>query len=139
MPVVNVNRFQGEFRFLSNFWPVSVEYMGLTFPSVEHAYQAAKCVNVEDRILFTSGNPGAAKRLGRRIKVRSDWWKVKVPIMRELLFNKFSQEPLRSMLQKTKGMELVEGNDWGDKFWGVCNGVGQNWLGKLLMQVREKY
>lgn len=44
----------------------------------------------------------------------------------------------RDQLLATGGVELIEGNDWGDAFWGVCGGYGQNWLGVLLMLVRSE-
>ena len=68
--------------------------------------------------------------------LRPDWEEVKVQVMRELLYAKFSEEPLRGMLKATGDQHLEEGNNWGDTFWGVCRGRGENWLGKLLMEVR---
>ena len=50
-----------------------------------------------------------------------------------------TQNPeLGNKLLETGNQELVEGNTWGDIFWGVCNGKGQNWLGKILMMVRDE-
>lgn len=58
--------------------------------------------------------------------------------MEELLVIKFSgKDPfLTRALMATGNAELVEGNTWNDTFWGICNGTGENHLGKLLMKVR---
>jgi predicted NAD-dependent protein-ADP-ribosyltransferase YbiA (DUF1768 family) len=58
--------------------------------------------------------------------------------MRIILENKFGDYELRERLNSTKGCELIEGNTWGDKFWGQCPlGNGRNELGKLLMSIRD--
>ena len=131
-----VTEFQGEYRFLSNFWSCFIEYELLTYPSVENAYQAAKCADKSDRLFFLTAKSSEAKRRGKVVKIRSDWDKVRLGVMLGLLRQKFSQEPLKSKLLATGNKILQEGNWWGDKFWGVSNGEGENNLGKLLMQVR---
>lgn len=131
-------RFQGEFRFLSNFWPAMVELDGMIFPSVEHAYVAAKSLDRDFRNEIILVSPGEAKKLGRKIKVRNDWENVKLSIMENLLRQKFQHHELRQLLLNTGSLELVEGNNWGDRFWGVCDGVGENNLGKLLMKIRQE-
>ena len=45
---------------------------------------------------------------------------------------------MASRLINTGDAILIEGNTWGDTYWGVCDGVGENRLGKLLMEVREE-
>lgn len=132
-----INEFKDGNYFLSNFYPVDVSFDGLTFHSVEAAYQAAKLANVEDRRPFTNMTPSEAKRAGRRVDLRHDWEQVKISVMRELLFSKFLGNPhTAQLLLETQNEELVEGNTWNDTFWGVCNGYGENHLGKLLMEVR---
>ncbi len=133
-----IDSFQGEFRWLSNFWPCSVMLDGMTFPSTEHAYQAAKTLTLGERKKFQVGTAGQAKRLGRKVKIRSDWESVKLDVMLNLLRQKFSSGELRSKLIATGNTELIEGNTWGDRFWGVCDGRGENHLGKLLMKVRAE-
>lgn len=137
-----IDSFTGANRFLSNFYPCLVRYKDdpLSYPSVEHAYQAQKTLNVNDQIIVCKcKTPAEAKKLGRKLKMRHDWDKVKVDIMRDLLRFKFGQGDLLQKLLATGDTELIEGNWWGDRFWGVCNGVGENMLGKLLMQVRAEY
>lgn len=135
---MQINSFEGEYGFLSNFYECSVEYNGMTFGSSEAAFQAQKCVDDEDKIKFKYLRPKGAKRFGKTVKLRPDWDEVKVEVMRGVLKAKFTQNPeLKSMLLATGDNELVEGNRWGDRFWGVCKGTGQNNLGKLLMELRD--
>jgi predicted NAD-dependent protein-ADP-ribosyltransferase YbiA (DUF1768 family) len=58
--------------------------------------------------------------------------------METLLRQKFAHPELRAKLKETNDAELVEGNWWGDRFWGVCRGEGENHLGKLLMKIRAE-
>jgi|SRR5579872_2338846 len=132
-----IESFKDQYAFLSNFYPVEIEYQGIEFPSVEHAFQAAKSMSLAERRLFLGITAGAAKRLGRTVKLRDDWDIAKVYVMRELLFLKFQQIGFKELLLSTGDALLVERNDWGDTYWGICNGSGQNTLGKLLMELRS--
>lgn len=133
-----IGEFQGPNRWLSNFWPCRVVYLGLTFSSVEQAYQAAKCQDLDEAASFVNLTPGQAKRRGRLVKQRVDWEEVKVGIMADLLAQKFMNPVLREQLLSTGHQQLVEGNTWGDTFWGVCRGQGENHLGRLLMTLRAQ-
>lgn len=136
--LMTISSFQGEHSWLSNFWPVQVEYEGIIFPSVEHAYQAAKTLDMNKRKeMALLSRPGEAKRVGKGLTFRSDWNQIKVEIMTELVEKKFKDPILRQKLKSTGDQPLIEGNTWHDTFWGVCNGKGQNHLGKILMKVRE--
>lgn len=136
-----IERFEGDHAFLSNFFPCDVDYLGVQWPSAEHAYQASKATpedshRVKDLILDT-WNPGAVKAFGKKIKLRPDWELIKLTVMLRILRAKFSPRgALAERLAATEGIELVEGNTWGDTYWGECRGKGENNLGKLLMQVR---
>lgn len=135
-----ITSFTGKYRFLSNFWPVCIEGEGLTYPSVEHAYQAFKSLNPEVRsFILLSPTASIAKKRGKLIELREDWDEVKLKYMREFLCQKFSNPKLSFLLFDTGNEELVEGNYWGDTYWGQCPiGTGENHLGKLLMQVRSE-
>ena len=135
-----ITSFQGEYRWLSNFWPARISYDGLIFDSVEHAYVAAKCSDVKDQLKVQAcKTPGEAKRLGHTISIREDWDDVKVSVMYGLLKQKFFfNEGLGKKLLATGDRDLIEGNTWNDRFWGVCNGKGENHLGVLLMTIREQ-
>jgi len=141
-----INEFQDKYRFLSNFWLVSLEFEGATYPSVEHAYQAAKTINMELREPFWKEymTPGKAKRLARTLTLRGDWEDIKVDIIRQLVEQKFQIPHLKEKLLATCNQELVEGNRWHDNFWGNClcsncqNIRGRNHLGKILMEIRDE-
>lgn len=139
-----IDSFQGEYRFLSNFWLSPVCYGAHTFPSVENAYQAAKIspsdVNVDALMEpFCRYTPGQAKRKGKAIPLRQDWDMVKLDVMQFLVRCKFSLDyELADKLLETGDAILIEGNTWGDTYWGVCRGEGQNHLGRILMQQRDE-
>ena len=135
-----IDSFSGEYDFLSNFSPSIVSFEGEEYPTVEHGYQAAKTLLAEGRLAVKeAATPGLAKKYGRRLKLREDWEKVKIGVMEQLLREKFSDVELREKLLGTSPHELVEGNWWGDTFWGVCRGKGENHLGKLLMKIRKEF
>lgn len=148
-----INSFKGEYAFLSNFYDCEVLVDGIRYPSVEHAFQAGKTLDMSIRKSFSCApTPKDAKKCGRQIALREDWDKVKDERMLECLRAKFSVKrgtmrntgikyeirELRDKLLDTKDSELIEGNNHGDKYWGQVKGEGQNKLGKLLMQVREE-
>jgi len=143
-----INSFVGKYEMFSNFYPCIVQFEGLNFPTVEHAYQAAKSKEFFFRKLIAAlpaEKAGLAKKRGRNIRCRGDWEKVKIEVMEELLVQKFKQEPFRSKLLETGDAKLIEGNHWHDNIWGDCYcGTkckyieGQNWLGRLLMKVRDQ-
>jgi len=136
----SIDAFEGKFRFLSNFSPSIVCFEDMEFPSVEHAYQAAKTLDMELRKKIRDAKtPNEAKKLGRRVKLRPDWENIKLGIMRELVHQKFSIPELRQLLLDTGDAELIEGNWWGDIFYGVCRGNGLNHLGRILMEIRENH
>lgn len=154
-----IDRFEDAYWFLSNFSPSPIEWCGREWPTVEHAYQAAKNYSggaplneaaVEE--IRTAPTPNRAKKLGRKIYMVPEWdripegWEwgtadnepLKLSVMRELLGRKFDDPALRDALLATGDAELVEGNWWGDRVWGVCEGEGTNWLGRLLMELRSR-
>lgn len=131
-----IDSFRFEFGFLSNFHEASLWVDGKRYPSVEHAYQALKVGGSEE--IREAKSPALAKKLGRKFPMVDDWDNKKVGVMFELVREKFKNPLLRSMLLATEDAELVEGNTWNDRVWGVCKGVGQNWLGKILMEVRAE-
>lgn len=131
--------FQGINRWLSNFAMVYVEFDGETYPSTEHAYQAAKSLRGDERQwILEAPTPANAKKRSRYINVRTDWVGVRLGVMIDLLRQKYRVEPFKSLLLATGDKHLEEGNTWGDKFWGTVNREGENWLGQLTMQVRTE-
>jgi ribA/ribD-fused uncharacterized protein len=139
-----ITAFQGEYRFLSNFWPCYMEYDNMLYPTAEHAYQAAKVGDpaIKARISHCD-TPAAAKDYMTEYANQAgiDWTiEKKLAVMEELLGIKFGgMNPfLTRALLATGDTLLIEGNTWGDTFWGVCDNAGENNLGKLLMKIREE-
>ena len=135
-----IGEFSGRYRWLSNFSPAEVVWDQETYPTVEHAYQAAKFPSGYSReCIRTAGTPADAKRIARQHlgNAKDDWRERKVEIMTGLLRQKFAPgSRLAQKLDETEDQEIVEGNTWGDVFWGVCKGRGENMLGKIIMQIR---
>ena len=135
-----INEFKGEYRFLSNFFMTDVMYDGQLWPSSEHAYMAAKTTCSMTRALINyAPTPAEAKKIGRNLVLRPGWDSMKYAVMHEILMDKFERNAIiRQKLIDTGDQQLVEGNWWGDKIWGVClkTGQGQNKLGEALMTVR---
>lgn len=133
-----ITSFTGSYRFLSNFYPSPVHFDGWTYYTLEHAYQAAKTDDWELRERMSQlHNPVTAKRLGRELPLRPGWGAMRIAVMQILIATKFSPHRIESQwLLDTGDEELIEGNTWNDTFWGVCNGTGANWLGRLLMERR---
>ncbi len=113
---------------------------GKDYRSLEHAYQAAKTLDEEERAwIRASSYAGIAKRKGQRVTIREDWDKIKRRIMFKLVMDKFTRdESLKTKLLETGNALLVEENTWGDTYWGICNGNGKNHLGKILMRARRE-
>lgn len=139
---MKIEHFKGDFEFLSNFADSPFIHDGIVYPTNEHFYQAMKSNSRKERKRIASlKSPGGAKRAGRALELRKDWESIKINVMREGLRLKFVEgSVLAEMLVATYPASLVEGNHWGDKFWGVDikTGQGKNWLGKLLMERRDE-
>jgi ribA/ribD-fused uncharacterized protein len=134
-----VNSFRGKYAFLSNFYNCNVVWEGKDYKNSEAAFQAGKSTNPFVRDVFRSMSGSQAKRHGRIINLRPDWEEVKLDIMYQVCYAKFTQNPeLKLKLLATGDKYLEEGNTWGDKFWGAVNGVGKNNLGKILMRIRDE-
>ena len=139
-----ITDFDEEHDFLSNFYEAEILYEGIIWQTSEHAYQAAKTTDKGWRnAIQDAATPGRAKRLGRKVPLRADWEEVKLGIMKEIQRRKFTQWPtLKEALLATGDAMLIEGNNHGDRTWGaeLVDGewVGDNFLGKILMEVRKE-
>lgn len=134
-----IDSFSGKYSFLSNFFVGQrFKYEDLYYDSAEAAFQASKCLDERNREKFTRMNPSRAKSIGRIVRLRPDWECIKDDVMKKVLLCKFSSKSMASRLINTGDAILIEGNTWEDTYWGVCDGVGENRLGKLLMEVREE-
>ena len=134
-----IREFIDAYAFLSNFYHSPVKYRNLIYLNAEAAFQAQKESCEKDKEQYTRMNPAQAKLVGRNCNLREDWEEIKEQTMYEIVKAKFAQnEALARLLLATGDAYLEEGNWWHDTTWGVCNGVGQNKLGKILMRVREE-
>lgn len=135
-----IRGFFGAYRFLSNFHPSRFRFDGIWYDSSEAAYMAQKTEDIKLRKIIATLTANQAKVIGRNLRLRDGWDDMRLSVMLEVLRAKFSKHnfEIRIHLLDTGDKVLVEENNWGDTFWGVCDGVGENNLGKLLMQVREE-
>ena len=148
---MEIDSFTGEYRFLSNFWTGNPFPYGtirdangdespLIWLTAEHLFQAMKSTSPAARFtIHRCSTPAAAKRRGRQLQVRSDWETFRIDAMKATLYAKFRDQEMRAKLLATGDTTLIEGNTWGDTFWGQCPvGNGENMLGQLLMSLREE-
>lgn len=140
----SIDSFEGRYRFLSNFWMCELDYDGMIYPSSEHAYQAAKTTDITTRQKIASLSTAYdAKKAGKSVRIRPDWDEVKLDLMLQIVRAKFAVPEMASKLLGTGDAALIEGNWWGDTFWGKCGGVGENHLGQILervrIEVRDRY
>ena len=140
MEIQEISTFSGTYRWLSNFWPCTIYFEGEVYKSVEAAYVASKTEDEELRLQIRNlETPGQAKRFGYKLQLSNSWKAQRLEIMEYLLSQKFKPgSDLAKKLLATGSVELIETNVWGDTFWGVCDGKGDNNLGKLLMKIRSE-
>lgn len=141
-----ITEFRGKHAFLSNFSSADVVLDGVTYPTVEHAFQAAKTLDpVAREVIRRASTPGNAKYHGQRVTLRDGWDRMRLDVMIDLVRQKFTPLHRRAELLDTGDADLVEGNTWHDNFWGdcrcgrdSCERPGENWLGAVLMLVRSE-
>lgn len=141
----HIGPFRNRYFYLSNFYPTTITYENITYPTVEHAFAAAKTLDQETRKHISRlPKPAIAARAGRKLVLRDGWDEgIKLAVMEQLLELKFADKDLQKKLLATGTDQLIEYNTWHDTYWGVCtcsehNGQGANMLGKLLMSTRSK-
>lgn len=156
-----IDSFKDEYAFLSNFYPspvfigeeIDLLPDGWKYPTVEHAFQAAKTTSIIQRHrIINAPTPGLAKRLGRDVTLRSGWdegpepwwYGLKMKVMQHLIVQKFAAgSQLAAKLVDTGDAVLIEGNYWGDIYWGaIKNGMGQYLIGQnrlgIILQAQRK-
>ena len=161
-----VDSFRYKYACFSNFSSHRITYKGINYENSEAAFQAQKFEDENVKQLFKSLDPSKAKALGRskviflntegeyyknklpsdigqrsnkftKHAMRSDWDKIRVEEMYQIVKNKYEQNPdIKRILLLTGERDLMEGNTWGDRFWGQVDGKGLNFLGRILMQIR---
>lgn len=154
-----IEKFRGEYMFLSNFYLAVQAIEHVIYPSNEHFFAAQKCLDVEKHMAIVNApTPGIAKKMGSkkgykmpngqlfRIELRPGWDNIKDDIMMFGLDLKYTQHPdLLKKLISTYPRVLIEGNEWHDNYWGNCTCskctyiTGLNKLGLFHMMYRNKY
>lgn len=143
--MIHIREFKGEYRWLSNFFPAEIKFEAQHYPSVENAYQAAKFNPRHERTKFELCSPYTAKKWGKKATLRSNWDEQKLPLMKSLVEQKFTNPEFAEMLSALpEYVHIMEGNNWGDTFWGAVvnpntlEWEGQNHLGKIIMDIRDR-
>ena len=139
-------QFRNEYYFLSNMYKSTVEYKGVIFTCVETAFQAQKLKLINPNTDLSEFNNmsgfDAKKYFKHNIRLNAEqikeWNNTRDNIMAEVIYCKFSQNDyLRRKLIETSDITIIEENNWGDTYWGVCNNKGLNKLGNILMKTRK--
>lgn len=137
-----IERFEGEYKWLSNFYPCDIFIGRKIYPTVEHAYMSAKSNDKDWKKTCQDYNilPGKLKKLSSKIKEVENWNEIKINVMKKFLIQKFNKEPFKTLLIQTGDEYIQEGNTWKDKFWGfdIESNEGENNLGKLIMDIRKR-
>lgn len=125
----------------SNFSPHSLKMYGIVYPTVEHAFHAAKFEDekIKDEIK-NAISPLEAFKLGKRYKSlrKKDWDEIKVKTLYEILSEKVKQhEEVKAVLLATDNEEIIEDNPHDDYWGNGKDGKGQNQAGKILMKIRD--
>lgn len=136
-----INQFKGDYDFLNNRFGCRFVWQGLRYGSVEAAFQASKCEDEAERKVFAGCSADKAVMRGKELIPYHGWEETQLDIMESILSAKFGQSPaLMGKLAETGNCILTNGNNKHDTFWGVdlYRWEGENYLGKLLMKIREK-
>lgn len=135
--------FFGTYFFLSNGKKCEIQDTqeeNIVYPYSENAYQAAKFETTHIRQKFQYLDYKQAIELAWELRqyIRKDWNNSKLAEMKRVLTQKFQHHSLQKKLLETGNKYLEETNHWKDTFWGVCEGIGENNLGKILMDIRAQ-
>jgi hypothetical protein len=129
----------------SNLYRSPIDFEDRKYPTAEHAYQAGKALKPEVREwILSAPSPSLAAMAAHGLytwDIVPNWSEIKFDRMRRVLRAKFTQHPdLRALLVQTGDKRLVEAgsvNNAVNRLWGEVNGVGQNMLGQMLMELRD--
>jgi len=117
--------------------------------SSEHLYQALKSESKKwQKLIRDTDKPEKTKNLAQKklktlladnknnFLIREDWHDIKIDVMRVCVYLKFAQNEILLTKLRMAEYKFEERNCWGDKFWGTVNGIGENWLGKILHETK---
>lgn len=130
----------------SNLFRRPVEFEGEVYPTSEHAYQAGKArKDAVKKWLMSAPSPALLAMAAHGLyywDVAPGWSRTKFDRMRRILRAKFTQHPdFCELLLGTGDARLVEAateDNPVNRLWGEVNGVGENMLGKMLMELRSE-
>ena len=130
-------------NWFSNYEPLdkALEYDGIEYHTVENFFHAMKTKDILERMRISKLSPNDSKRAGRKLKLRPNWDTTRLDVMEFGLRHKFAPgTSWHQKLMETGEEEIVEFNNWGDRYWGKTeDGIGENHLGKILMKLRQEY
>ncbi len=138
-----INFVESIFAYLSPFSAHRIEIWGDTFPTVEHAYQAARLKPGPEREeIKSAGSPKEAWRLAQTFKGRPEIQAEnfnKDAVMEELFRAKLAQHhDIAEILKSSRGHELQKVITT-DSYWGTgADGKGENKMGKIWMKIRDE-
>jgi predicted NAD-dependent protein-ADP-ribosyltransferase YbiA (DUF1768 family)/RNA recognition motif-containing protein len=139
--IETIDNFNGVFDFLNNEYPCKVYFEGRLYPSVFHAFQAARSDKDHERAKMSlADSMQELYELATEIEDPIDWHNKRLTVMEKCIRDKFRRDrELREKLRKTGNRDLI--NSYADRtasnlFWGMVDGKGENHLGQILMNVR---
>ena len=139
--VIDFYRVHDTFGEFSNFARFPIQLKGKTWPTSEHYFQAQKFAGTaHEETVRNAKNAWWAAKYGRELaSLPEDWDEKRLEVMIDAVSAKFKQHPqLKKLLLDTGNAILIEKTKQ-DNFWADGgDGSGQNYLGKILMMVREE-
>jgi ribA/ribD-fused uncharacterized protein len=136
---------ENPYGVFSNLYRRGMNFEGEWFPTAEHAYQAAKPRDPEVRAwLMAAPSPALLAMAAHglyRWDIAPGWSRGRRDRMRAVVEAKFRQyRDLADVLLSTGDAPIVETatvDNEVNRRWGCVNGKGSNWLGLILMEVRD--
>lgn len=138
-----IAEFTGKYEFLSNEFMSQVSFENELYPSVAHAFQAARTSDTDLRASIAKcADFPSLYALCEAIDNPPDWNKQRVLVMERLIRDKFRRSrELQRRLVDTGQKQLIntyaDGSVASNLFWGIVGTKGQNQVGNLLMKVRK--
>ena len=138
-----ISEFTGKYEFLSNEFLAPVCFENQIYPSVAHAFQAARTSDTDLRSSIAKcADFQALYTLCEEMDNPADWQKQRLFVMERLIRDKFRRNrELQRRLLETGSKALI--NTYTDAtvasnlFWGLVGPKGQNHVGNLLMKTRK--
>jgi predicted NAD-dependent protein-ADP-ribosyltransferase YbiA (DUF1768 family) len=135
-----IKGFKGKYEFLDNMFNCHINFNGEEFINSESAYLANIIKDTKQKSKFYRTTGMEANKLVHRMNIREDLNSICINLMYEILKCKFNQNNrLKIKLIETNTDILIYYNYWGETFWGICNDKGNNFLGKILMIIRDEF